>query len=144
MNIITALYGSQYSDLESKGYDVNKGRFYGNLLLTATILIYFFLILIIIGFFSDDFIKDLTKPLRRYFGRSMGKATSQIVAIPFIAVVYAIVALLFGSKKRYQKSYDIYTKATREEKDNAMGKLIGIFVIGLLALVILGIVSLFL
>ncbi|MEM6718765.1 MAG: hypothetical protein AAF611_05610 [Bacteroidota bacterium] len=144
MNIITALYGSQYSDLENKGYDVNKGRMYGNMLLTATILIYIFIILIILGFISDDIIKDLTKPLRSIFGRSMGKAASQIVAIPLIAFIYLIVAILFGSKKRYEKSFQVYSKATREEKDNAMGKLIGIFIIGLLAFVILGITSLFL
>lgn len=144
MNIITALYGSQYSDLKNKSYDVNKGRLYGNMLLTATILIYIFVILIILGFISEDIIDELTKPLRKVFGRSMGKAASQIVAIPLIVIIYAIVALLFGSKKRYQKSYDVYASATQEEKDNAMGKLIGIFVIGLLALVILGITSLFL
>ncbi|AXG71385.1 hypothetical protein KORDIASMS9_03642 [Kordia sp. SMS9] len=144
MNIINALYGSQYSELKNKSYDVNKGRFYGNLLLTAIIIIYLFIAVIILNFISEDILDDLLKPLRRMFGRSMGKAASQIVAIPLIVVIYLIVMLLFGSKKRYEKSYQIYDKASKEEKDSAMGKLIGIFLIGFLSLVILGITSLFL
>lgn len=144
MNIIEALYGGQYSELESKGYDVQKGRFYGNLMLTAVILIYFFVVIIILNFISEDILDDLTKPLRSLFGRSMGKAASQIVAIPLITVIYLIVYLLFGSKKRYEKSYQVYSKTTQEEKDKVMGKMIAVFVIGLLLLVVLAITSLFL
>lgn len=144
MNIIDALYGGQYSELKNKGYDVQKGRFYGNLLFTAIILIYLFITIIILNFISEDILDDLTKPLRSIFGRSMGKAASQIVAIPLIVIIYLIVALLFGSKKRYEKSYQTFSKATKEEKDKASGKLIGVFIVGLLLLVILAITSLFL
>lgn len=144
MNIIDALYGGQYSELENKGYDVQKGRFYGNLLLTAIILIYFFIVIIVLNFISEDILDDLTKPLQSVFGRSMGKAASQIVAIPLIVIIYLLVALLFGSKKRYEKSYQTFSKATKEEKDKVSGKLIGIFIVGLLLLVILAISSLFL
>mgnify|MGYP000200041208 CR=1 FL=1 len=144
MNIIDALYGGQYSELESKGYDVQKGRFYGNLLFTAIILIYLFIVIIVLNFISEDILDDLTKPIRRLFGRSMGKAASQIVAIPLIAIIYLIVALFFGSKKRYEKSYQTFSAATKEEKDKASGKLIAIFIVGLLLLVVLAITSLFL
>ncbi len=144
MNIIDALYGGQYSELESKGYDSKKGRIYGNLLLTAIVIIYLVVTMIILNFISEDILKDITKPLRSIFGRSMGKAMSQIVAIPLFVIIYLIIALLFGSKKRYEKSYQTFSAATKEEKDKASGKLIGIFIIGLLSLVVLGIVSLFL
>ena len=144
MNIIDALYGGQYSELESKGYDVQKGRFYGNLLFTAIILIYLFIVIIVLNFISEDILDDLTKPIRRLFGRSMGKAANQIVAIPLIAIIYLIVALFFGSKKRYEKSYQTFSAATKEEKDKASGKLIAIFIVGLLLLVVLAITSLFL
>jgi len=30
MNILDALYGSQYYELDKKGYDTSKGRLYGN------------------------------------------------------------------------------------------------------------------
>lgn len=144
MNIITALYGSQYAELKNKSYDVNKGRFYGNLLLTAIIIIYLFITVIILNFISEDILDDLLKPLRRMFGRSMGKAASQIVAIPLIVVIYAIVALLFGSKKSYEKSYKKYSEAPEEKRKKATENMIGIFIIGLLLLVVLGITSLFL
>jgi len=144
MNSIDALYGGQYSELKNKGYDIQKGRFYGNLMLTAVVLIYFFVVIIILNFISEDILDDLLKPLKSIFGRSMGKAASQIVAIPLIAIVYLIIALLFGSKKRYEKSYQVYSKTTQEEKDKVMGKMIAVFVIGLLLLVVLSITSLFL
>ena len=52
MNFITALYGGQYKSLHDKGFDVQKGRFYGNLMLTAIILIYLFITIIILNFIS--------------------------------------------------------------------------------------------
>lgn len=144
MNIITALYGSQYSELENKGYDVQKGRFYANMLLTATILIYLFLTLIILNIISEDITDTLTRPIRRFFGNSLNKGAAQLVITPIVIVVYLIVMVLFGSKKRYEKSYKIYSQATKEEKDKATEKMLGIFIIGLLSMFVLGIVSLFL
>lgn len=144
MNIIDALYGGQYAELKKKGYDVNKGRFYGNLLLTAVIIIYLFLLVMVLNFINEDILDDAFKPLRRMFGRSMGKAMSKVIAIPIVAIIYVIVMLLFGSKKRYEKSYQVFSKATQQEKEKATNKMIVIFVIGLLALVVLSITSLFL
>ncbi|MCH2195057.1 hypothetical protein [Kordia sp.] len=144
MNIIDALYGSQYYELKNKGYDVQKGRFYGNLLFTAIILIYLFVTIIILNFISEDILDDLLKPLRKIVGRSMGKAMSQIVAIPLILVIYFIVALLFGSKKRYEKSFQKYSEASEEKRKKVSENMIGVFIIGLLLLVVLAITSLFL
>jgi len=143
MTVIDALYGSQYHELEKKGYDTSKGRLYGTLMFAATIMIYLFVIIIIWSFFTDDFTKDLTRFLRSIFGRSSGKAIGQIIAIPLIGIIYLVIALFFGSKKRYEKSYQTYVNASQQEKDNAIGKMIGIFVVGLLLLVILSISSLF-
>lgn len=143
MNIITALYGSQYYDLKNKGYDVQKGRLYGNLLFAATVMIYLFVIVMIWSFISEDFTKDLTRFLKSIFGYSTGKMIGKIIAIPLIAIIYLVISLLFGSKKSYEKNYQKYMNATQEEKDNAIGKMVLIFAGGLLALFILGIVSLF-
>ena len=143
MNFIQALYGGQYNELKNKGYDVQKGRFYGNLLLTAIIIIYLFITVIILNFISEDILDDLLKPLRKLVGRSMGKAMSQLVAMPLLAIIYFIVALLFGSKKSYEKSYEKFSNATQEQQTKASEKLIGIFIIGLLLLVVLAIASLF-
>ncbi|WP_046745356.1 hypothetical protein [Kordia zhangzhouensis] len=144
MNSIDALYGSQYHDLKSKGYDTNKGRLYGNLLFAATIMIYLFVIVIIWSFFTDDLSKDLTRFLKSIFGRSTGKVIGKIVAIPLITIIYLIVTLLFGSKKQYEKRHQKFSNAPQHEKDKAIGRMITIFVIGLGSLVILSIVSLFL
>ncbi|WP_430408669.1 hypothetical protein [Kordia sp.] len=144
MTVIDALYGSQYYELKNKGYDVQKGRLYGNLVFAATIMIYLFVIVIIWNFISDDFTKDLTRFLRSIFGRSTGKTIGKVIAIPLIGIIYLIVSLLFGSKKRYEKSYQNFSNASQKEKDNAIGKMVAIFVIGLLLLVILSITSLFL
>ncbi|EDP95132.1 hypothetical protein U8527_13035 [Kordia algicida OT-1] len=144
MTVIDALYGSQYYDLKSKGYDVQKGRLYGNLLFAATIMIYLFVIVIFWSFFSEDFTKDLTRFLRSIFGRSTGKMIGKVIAIPLIAIIYLMIALFFGSKKQYEKRYETYVNATKEEKDNAVGKMVVIFAGGLLLLVVLSITSLFL
>lgn len=144
MTVIEALYGSQYYELKSKGYDVQKGRLYGNLLFAATIMIYLFVIVIFWSFFSEDFTKDLTRFLRSIFGRSAGKMIGKVIAIPLIAIIYLIVSLLFGSKKRYEKSYQTYVNASKQEKDKAIGKMVTFFAIGLLLLVVLSITSLFL
>lgn len=144
MTVIDALYGSQYWELKNKGADVQKGRLYGNLLFAATIMIYLFLIIIIWSFISEDFTKDLTRFLKSIFGYSTGKMIGKMIAIPLIAVIYLIVALFFGSKKRYEKSYQNYVNASQKEKDDAIGKMVAIFAIGLLLLFILSITSLFL
>ncbi|WP_420573688.1 hypothetical protein [Kordia sp.] len=144
MTVIDALYGSQYYDLKNKGYDVRKGRMYGNLLFAATVMIYFFVILIIWSFFSEDFTKDVTRFLKSIFGYSTGKMIGKIIAIPLIAIIYGVIALFFGSKKRYEKSYQKFSNATQEEKDNAIGKMVMIFAAGLLLLFVLSITSLFL
>ncbi|WP_046758164.1 hypothetical protein [Kordia jejudonensis] len=144
MTVLDALYGSQYWELKNKGYDVQKGRLYGNLLFAATVMIYLFVIVIIWSFFSEDFTKDLTRFLKSIFGYSTGKAIGKIIAIPLIGIIYLIVALFFGSKKKYVKRYETYEKASQQEKDNAIGKMVMIFAIGLGSLFILSITSLFL
>ena len=144
MTILDALYGSQYYDLEKKGYDTNKGRLYGTLMFAATVMIYLFVILIVMNLVSEDFTKDFTRFLKSIFGRSTGKAIGQVIAIPLIAIIYLIISLIFGSKKRYKKSYQTYLNASQQEKDDAIGKMVIVFVVGLLLLVILSISSLFL
>ena len=144
MTIFDALYGSQYYDLEKKGYDTNKGRLYGNLLFAVTIMIYLFVILIVMNLVSEDFTKDLTRFLRNIFGHSTGKAIGKIIAIPLVAIIYLVVMLLFGSKKSYEKRSQTYLKAPQKEKDDAIGKMVGVFIVGLLLLTILSISSLFL
>ena len=143
MTLINALYGSQYHDLQAKGYDTSKGRLYGNLLFAATIMIYLFALLILWSFFSEDLSKDITRFLKSIFGRSTGKAIGKIVAIPLIAIIYLVVALLFGSKKQYEKHHQKFTNAPQHKKDKAIGRMIAVFVIGLGSLFVLAIMSLF-
>ena len=143
MTVLQALYGGQYAELAKKGYDTNKGRLYGNLLFAAVIMIYIFLIIIVLNFFSEDFSRDFSRLMRDIFGRTAGKTIGKIIAIPLIAIIYLVVALVFGSKKRYEKSYEVYSKATKKEKESALAKMIIIFVIGLGGLFVLSIASLF-
>jgi hypothetical protein len=81
--------------------------------------------------------------MRDIFGRTAGKTIGKIIAIPLIAIIYLVVALIFGSKKRYEKSYEVYSKATKKDKENALAKMIIIFVIGLGGLFVLSMASLF-
>ena len=144
MTTIQALYGSQYDELDKKGYDVKKGRMYATIMIAAVIMIYFFVIIIALDFFSDDFSKELTRTLRKTFGRSSGKMIGRLIAIPLMALIYFFVSLVFGTKKKYQKSYEIFKIATKKEREKATVKMLMIFLIGLGLLVILGITSLFL
>lgn len=143
MTILDMLYGSQYAELEKKAYDVSKGRMYGNLLLSAVIIVYLFLIILGLNMISDDFAHDFTRLLRKTFGRTGGRTIGRIIAIPLLAAIYFIVSMLIGSKSRYEKYHEAYLKATKQEREKAMAKMLIIFFSGLGLLTVLAISSLF-
>lgn len=144
MTILDMLYGSQYAELEKSGRDTSKGRMNGNLLLSAVIIVYLFLFIVVMNIISEDFTHDATRFLRKTFGRTTGRTIGKIIAIPLLAGICFIISLLVGSQSKYEQYYQNYVNATKEERDKALAKMLMIFFIGLGLLTILSIASLFL
>ena len=138
------LYGSQYAEIKKRGGNVSKGRLNGNLLLSAVIMIYLFLIFVCFNLVSDDFADVVTRISKNTFGGTGGKTIGRIIALPLLASIYLPVAFILGTKSKYEEYYKAYKNSTEAERKNGKLKMAIVFFVGLGLLTAISISSLFL
>ncbi len=124
MTFFQALYGVQHRDLVESGRDGRKGRMYGNLFLTAYIIILFFALLMTAMLVFPSLHKSLALSLHHLFGYSFGKTLGKIVAVPLMAVIYIAVANTVGSAHNYDRLAQEFSLLPEKDRLQANKKLL--------------------
>jgi Ca2+/Na+ antiporter len=137
MTFLEALYGSQYHEITSKGKDGSKGRFNGNLFLSAFVIICLFLLIAVLSLFVDDFSDKTNQLFHQLFGYSSGKTIGKLLAVPLLALIYLMITKTVGSERNYERITKIFSAYSEEEKQKATKKVLLPF------LIILGLLLLF-
>lgn len=143
MRFLTTLYGSQFLSAKKGGKSPEKGRFYGNLLLSALFVLSVVIIVILLSIF-DETLSDTAAPkLRHWFGSSEGKYVGRLLALPLLVIFYGAAALFFGRKSQYA-DYCRKFEAASKSGQKASAKKVMIPFYGLVALLfVLSMISLF-
>jgi hypothetical protein len=132
--IIESIYGYQYEELVQNGKDGNKARQAGNLLVSAFIIVFLFLLLLTAARIPG--VNDsLNHVFHKAFGYSSGKSIGRLLAIPLLAIIYFIVKYLIGSETQFKKYVDAFASYPEEEKKNSMKRIMVPFM-GMLALML--------
>ena len=136
MTFIEALYGSQYHELTQNGKDGDKGRFNGNIFLSAFVVL---IILAAVGFSiyaSTAIDESITKTLANFFGYDAGKTAGKLLAVPLMVVCYFIISKTVGSERNYNNITERFNALPEEEKKKANKKVLVPFFIVLILLTI--------
>ncbi len=124
MTFMQAIYGSQYYEISQKGKDGAKGRFNGNILLSAFVIL---IILTITGLcitFSAAMGDRFNALIERTFGAEDGKGTGRLLAIPLMAVCYLVVCNTVGTEKNYNRIIEAFNLLPVDEKNRANKKIL--------------------
>jgi uncharacterized membrane protein len=143
MKVLDWLYGGAYDSHQKQGLEIDKGRTQTNWIISTFVLIYLLLIIVGLTFVSASFSDGLIDLIEDTFGRRSGRGIAILVIIPLFMLIYGIIGLLIGTKKQYEKSYQIFNTAPTIDREQALGRCIAIGGGGILLLTILLIASLF-
>ena len=87
MTFLEAMYRGQYYEIHQKGKDGKKGRLNANLFLSALIILFIFVVIIICITFVPGFNKGAAKSIEKIFGYSSGRSIGKLLAIPLFALI---------------------------------------------------------
>lgn len=124
MTFIQALYGSQYYEISLKGKDGAKGRFNGNIFLSAFVILVVLTITAIAVTFSPGIASNFEKAAGFIANGESGKTTGKLLAIPAMAICYLVIANTIGSVKNYNKIIEEFNLLPAAEKNKANRKVL--------------------
>jgi hypothetical protein len=133
--LIESIYGFQYEELVQNGKDGNKARQAGNLLVSAFIIVFLFLLILIVSHIPG-MNNSLNGIFHKAFGYSSGKFIGRLLAIPLLAIIYFIVKNVIGSEARFRQYVEAFALYSPEEKKNSMMRVMIPFM-GMLALLLI-------
>lgn len=142
MTFLQALYGSQYQEIAAQGKDGNKGRFNGNLFLTAFIILFIFVIIAFLAKLTSVFSTVSGNYVQNLTGISSGKSAGRLLAIPLMFIVYIIVSKTIGTQKNFDSIVENFIKLPDEIRSKANSKVLKPFFILLILFVIMLVISL--
>lgn len=129
MTFIQALYGSQYYEITQKGRDGAKGRFNGNIFLSAFIILIVLTIIAAVITFSPAAANSFDHGASFIANGASGKATGKLLAIPAMVICYLLIANTIGSAKSYNKIIEDFNLLPAAEKDKANRRVLAPFLI---------------
>lgn len=124
MTFIQALYGSQYYEILLKGKDGAKGRFNGNIFLSAFIILIAMTATAITMTLSPAAANRIERLASFIAHGQSGRITGKLLAIPAIAVCYLVIANTIGSVKSYNKIIKEFNLLPAAEKNKANRKVL--------------------
>lgn len=119
MTFLQALYGSQYYELAQKCKDASKGRLNGNLFLSAYVIVFIFMIIVILNTFSIDFADASVRFLRSIFGHTSGKVIGRLITFPLLFLIYFTLSKTIGSEANYKKYCSEFEQLPEETSKKA-------------------------
>ena len=141
MTFLQALYGSQYQEIAAQGKDGNKGRFNGNLFLTAFIILFIFVLIALLNKLTTIFSAVSGNYVESLTGISSGRTAGKILAIPLMFVIYIFVSKTVGTQKNFDSIVVSFGKLPDEIRKTANLKVLKPFFILLILFLILIIIS---
>ncbi len=140
--IIESIYGMQYEELVENGKDGSSARFNGNLFVSAYIIV-FILLIVVVCTHIPDYNDSMNRFFRNTFGNFNGKGLGKILAIPMLAGIYFVVKYTIGSEASFKKHIDAYKGYSEEEKKKSFGRILLPFLSMLGLMLVLAIAGLF-
>ena len=133
MTFLEALYGSQYYEIHQKGKEGKKGRFNGNLFLSALIVLLIIAVLMISVSFVPGFEEKINNSVRSVFGSLRGKSIGKLLAIPVFGIIYLVIVKTIGTETNFNRKVDAFMQYPDEIKKKANTKLlIPFFILGVI------------
>ncbi|GAB4414240.1 MAG: hypothetical protein OHK0039_21850 [Bacteroidia bacterium] len=100
MNLLQAIYCSQYDELRARGKgDAARGN--GILLATIVLVMHFFTAMFLFAMLSPAFAAAMQGALHAVFGEQMGRTAGYLIALVPLALVYPLVARVWGSQEAF-------------------------------------------
>jgi hypothetical protein len=131
MTFLEALYGSQYTEIKQNGKDGNKGRFNGNIFLTAFLLVALTAVILVLVFFVPMVGKQLGRSFEGMFGYISDRGIGKILALVFGGIIYFLITKTVGTEENFNRLVDNFSQYPEDVRNTANKRLLVPFFIAL-------------